>query len=199
MVKGWWHAGTRRSLKKRQDDFASHCDAIQTHSFRKQTAIKACPVLARRDITRTDMSDFFQTGAIATLHRLGKQDVPRMERELREFTKETRIALVLPCHVKELGTPALRGIMRELRSVDYLRQVIVGIDGANPRDWKRARRIFSQLPQKPTLLWNDGPRIRRLYAQLEEADISPGSPGKGRNVWTCLGYVLASDQSQMVA
>ena len=145
------------------------------------------------------VSDFFQTGAIATLHRLGKQDVPRLERELREFTQETRIALVLPCHVKELGTPALRGIMRELRNVDYLRQIIVGIDGASPREWRRARKIFGQLPQKPTLLWNDGPRIRRLYTQLEEADISPGMPGKGRNVWTCFGYVLASEQSQMVA
>jgi glucosyl-3-phosphoglycerate synthase len=145
------------------------------------------------------MSDFFQTGAIATLHRLGKQNVSRLERDLREFTQETRIALVLPCHVKELGTPALRGIMRELRNVNYLKQIIVGIDGATPREWARARRIFGQLPQKPTLLWNDGPRIRRLYSQLEDADISPGEPGKGRNVWTCFGYVLASEQSQMVA
>lgn len=145
------------------------------------------------------MSDFFQTGAIATLHRLGRQDVARMERELREFTQETRIALVLPCHAKELGTPALRGIMRELRSINYLKEIIVGVDGASPRDWKRARKFFSQLPQRPTLLWNDGPRIKRIYQQLEDSDISPGDPGKGRNVWTCFGYVLASEQSQMVA
>ena len=83
-----------------------------------------------------------------------------MERELREFTQETRIGLILPCHVKELGTPALRHILRELRNVDYLKQIIVGIDGANGREWMRARRIFSQLPQKPTLLWNDGPKMR---------------------------------------
>ena len=145
------------------------------------------------------MADFFQTGAIATLHRLGKQDVPRLERELGQFAQETRIGLVLPCHVKELGTPALRQMMRELRHVSYLRQVVVGIDGANGREWMRARRVFSQLPQKPTLLWNDGPRIRRLYEKLDEADLNPGPSGKGRNVWTCFGYVLASEQSQMVA
>jgi glucosyl-3-phosphoglycerate synthase len=145
------------------------------------------------------MADFFQTGAIATLHRLGKQDVLRMERELRDFAQETRIGLVLPCHVKELGTPALRQIMRELRHVDYLRQIVVGIDGANGREWMRARRIFSQLPQKPTLLWNDGPRLRRLYEKLDEADLNPGPSGKGRNVWSCFGYVLASEQAQMVA
>ena len=146
-----------------------------------------------------NMADFFQTGAIATLHRLGRQDVSRLERELSAFSQETRIGLVLPCHVKELGTPALRQIMRELRSVSYLKQIVVGIDGANGRDWMRARRIFGQLPQKPVLLWNDGPRLRRLHDKLEEADLNPGLPGKGRNVWSCFGYVLASEQAQMVA
>jgi hypothetical protein len=66
------------------------------------------------------MSDFFQTGAIATLHRLGKPEVPRLEKELEEYAVETPIALVLPCHVKELGTQALRTIVRELRNVHYL-------------------------------------------------------------------------------
>ena len=41
--------------------------------------------------------------------------------------------------------------------------------------------------------------MQRLYRQLEEADLSIGSPGKGRNVWICFGYVLASEQSRMVA
>jgi hypothetical protein len=59
------------------------------------------------------MSDFFQTGAIATLHRLGPTDLPRLERELQE----TPVALVLPCHVREVGTKALKLIARELRSV----------------------------------------------------------------------------------
>src|ERR1041384_4721222 len=47
---------------------------------------------------RTTVSDFFQTGAIATLHRLGRTDVTRVERELAAFSEETPIALVLPCH-----------------------------------------------------------------------------------------------------
>lgn len=145
------------------------------------------------------MSDFFQTGAIATLHRLGHPDVPRLERELNEFAKETPIALVLPCHVREVGTKALRLIARELRTVPYLQQIVVGIDGANARGWKKARHFFAQLPQQPTLLWNDGPRMQNLYRQLEDAELSAGPGGKGRNVWTCFGYVLASEQARMVA
>lgn len=68
------------------------------------------------------MSDFFQTGAIATLHRLGPADLPRLERELREFAKETPIALVLPCHLSEVGTRALKFIARELARVSYPRR-----------------------------------------------------------------------------
>jgi glucosyl-3-phosphoglycerate synthase len=146
------------------------------------------------------MSDFFQTGAIATLHRLSKPNVPRLEQELEKFSEEAPMALVLPCHIKELGTQALKGIVRELRNVTYLKQIVVGIDGATrARDYRRARTVFRQLPQRPTLLWNDGPRMQQLYGKLEEAELGAGPGGKGRNVWTCFGYVLASEQARMVA
>ncbi|MBL9170284.1 MAG: hypothetical protein JNN07_21290 [Verrucomicrobiales bacterium] len=145
------------------------------------------------------MSDFFQTGAIATLHRLGPTNLTRMEGELAKFAEETPIALVLPCHVRELGTTALRLILKELKQVKYLSQIVVGIDGASSRDWKRAQKLFSSLPQKPVLLWNDGPRMQRLQAQLADADLELGLPGKGRNVWTCFGYVLAAERATIVA
>jgi glucosyl-3-phosphoglycerate synthase len=145
------------------------------------------------------MSDFFQTGAVATLHRLGETGFSRLERELAQFASETPIALVLPCHIREVGTKALRGIARELKSIGYLKQIVVGIDGANLRSWKKAKRFFAQLPQKPILLWNDGPRMQHLFKKLEDAELGPGDQGKGRNVWACFGYVLASDQARMVA
>jgi len=145
------------------------------------------------------MSDFYQTGAIATLHRLGPADYTRLERELMHYSEETPIALILPCHIREVGTRALKLIARELRNVDYLKQIVVGIDGASLRGWKKARHFFRQLPQKPVLLWNDGPRMQQLYGKLEDAELSAGPGGKGRNVWTCFGYVLASEEARMVA
>ncbi len=146
------------------------------------------------------MADFFQTGAIATVHRLGRTDLARLDRELTGFAQETPIALVLPCHIRELGTQALRGIVRELKHVPFLKQVVVGVDGATrKRDWQRARHVFQHLPQIPVLLWNDGPRMTALFKKLENAELSPGPVGKGRNVWICLGYALASDQARMVA
>lgn len=146
------------------------------------------------------MSDFFQTGAIATLHRLGPPGLERLERELERFSEETPMALVLPCHIRELGTPALNRIARELKGVTYIKQIVVGIDGATRvREWKKARRFFQQLPQRPMLLWNDGPRMQELFKRLDDAELSAGTGGKGRNVWICFGYVLASEQARMVA
>ncbi len=146
------------------------------------------------------MADFFQTGAIATLHRLGAPNVARLEAELCTLAAATPIALVLPCHVREFGTPALERILGELKGVRYLCQIVVGIDGADTAaKWSRARKIFGVLPQEPRLLWNDGPRISRLLRTLARHDLGDGPAGKGRNVWLCLGGVLATARASVVA
>src|SRR4030095_7781229 len=85
------------------------------------------------------MSDFFQTGAIATLHRLGKKNTERVCEHLEEFSLEMPMALVLPCHIRELTTPALSRIVRELKNVTYIKQIVVGIDGASrAAAWRQA-------------------------------------------------------------
>ncbi|MGB9602127.1 MAG: glycosyl transferase, partial [Limisphaerales bacterium] len=133
------------------------------------------------------------------MHRLGHPNIARLEVELERYSEEMPIGLVLPCHIKELGSKALRIIIRELKNVKYIKQIIVGIDGANIRGFRKAKKVFSALPQNPILIWNDGPRIQQLYKKLEESDLFPGTMGKGRNIWTCFGYVLASDKVKMVA
>jgi glucosyl-3-phosphoglycerate synthase len=145
------------------------------------------------------MSDFFQTGAIATLHRLGQPKLEQLEKELENYSLETPMALVLPCHIQEMGTTALNGILGVLNKVTYIKQIIVGIDGAGVREWRKAHRLFRRLPQRPMLLWNNGPRMQELFRKLSEAELSIGPTGKGRNVWICFGYVLASEQARMVA
>ncbi|MFV0415964.1 MAG: glycosyl transferase [Chthoniobacterales bacterium] len=135
---------------------------------------------------------------MATLHRLGKPDLAMLESQLLRFSKEKPVALVLPCHAKELGTPALKKIIETLSKVNYLSQIVVGIDGADADDWQRAKTIFTDLPQKPALLWNDGPRMKNFMKHLARNDCFTGPPGKGRNLWLCFGYVMACDRAQML-
>jgi glucosyl-3-phosphoglycerate synthase len=49
------------------------------------------------------------------------------------------------------------------------------------------------------VLWQDGPRLQALDASLADAGLAPKELGKGRNVWYCMGYVLATAQVDAVA
>lgn len=145
------------------------------------------------------MADFFQTGSFATLHRLGPPDVAELEAQLEDFAADFPIALVLPCHAQELETQALQHILQTLSQVRYVQEIVVGLDGATTSQWQKARKLFGTLPQKHVLLWNDGRRLKRLWNKLTAMDIATGPPGKGRNLWLCCGYVLASQQARMIA
>ena len=146
------------------------------------------------------MADFFQTGAIATLHRLGPPNVARLAAELCAFSAKAPIALLLPCHAREFGTPALERIVGELKGADFLRQIVVGIDGADTAaKWNRARKIFGALPQETLLLWNGGPRVSELLRGLARHGFGGGAAWKGRNVWLCLGAVLSAGAARVIA
>ena len=61
------------------------------------------------------VSDFHQSGVFSTLHRLGRPDLQRLERELSNHARSRPIALVLPCLHSELRDVALKGIIEQLQ------------------------------------------------------------------------------------
>ncbi|HUK83706.1 MAG TPA: glycosyl transferase [Verrucomicrobiae bacterium] len=145
------------------------------------------------------MSDFHQSGVITTLHRLGQYDLDAIEATLAEYTEHRSVALVLPCLYSELDGPALRNIVGHLKHVGYIRQVVVGLDRANGREFARTRKFFSTLPQDVRIVWRDGRRIQKLLALLSAHDVSVGGPGKGSNIWLSSGLVLADEKCKIVA
>lgn len=150
------------------------------------------------------MADFHQGGAISTLHRLGRGDLGRLERELEQHARARPIALVLPCLYSELRDAGLKGIIEQLQGVRYLAQVIVSVAGAGRRaQFEELRAAFAQvrtLDGGPvTLLWDDGPRLQALYRRLASEGLSAGPAGKGRGVWLALGFALAEERARVVA
>jgi glucosyl-3-phosphoglycerate synthase len=145
------------------------------------------------------MSDFHQSGVITTFHRLGKYDLDAIEATLVEYTEQRPIALVLPSLYSELEGPALKNIVDELKKVRYIRQIVVGLDRANAKQFRHAQKFFSVLPQEVLILWRDGPRIQRLMSRMVEHDISIGGPGKGSNMWLSSGLVLADGTCKIIA
>lgn len=145
------------------------------------------------------MSDFFQNGEIATFHRLGHRDLGELEEELKEASKHRPISLVLPYIPLELQGQGLPKIIAELTDVGYLKNVIVAVGRASAEEFRQAKKVFSSLPSKPKLIWCTGPAIGRLYSLLAEHGINVGEDGKGRSAWTAYGYILAREDSQVIA
>ena len=145
------------------------------------------------------MGDYHQFGPISTLHKLSARPVESLEADLVEWSKSRPMALVIPALYSELEGPALSNIVDELMQVPYLSEIIIGIDRADEAQFEHAKEFFSRLPQRTRLLWNDGPRLRELDEEFAALGIAPNQPGKGRNVWYCMGYYLASGRATSVA
>lgn len=145
------------------------------------------------------MGDFHQNGIITILHNLSRQPVNVLESQLNQFSKEQPLGLVLPSLFSELEGPALGHIVNELAKVTYLDQIVIGLDRATEEQYRYALEFFSRLPQHHRILWNDGPRLRAIDKKLSQVGLAPTEPGKGRNVWYCFGYVLASGMVNAVA
>jgi glucosyl-3-phosphoglycerate synthase len=145
------------------------------------------------------MGDFYQNGIITTLHNLSRRTIGELEEELATFSRQRPMGLILPSLYSELEGEALPAIRGELVQVPYLSEVVIGLDRADQAQYRHALEFFGRLPQHHRVLWNDGPRLQALDQQLQAKDLAPREPGKGRNVWYCMGYVLASGRAESVA
>lgn len=140
------------------------------------------------------MSDFYQTGVIATFHRLGSRPIEDIEAELEVFADHKPMALILPSLYSELQRPALSGIVDKLMDVRYLSSIVVSLDVASKREFRHAKEYFSALPQNKRIVWNDGPAIQRVYKAIKNAELPMGHRGKGQSVWMAYGYVMSQQK-----
>jgi glucosyl-3-phosphoglycerate synthase len=145
------------------------------------------------------MADFYQNGIVTTLHNLSRRPLVELEDELRVFSKRRPMSLILPSLFSELEGAALPNIVGHLTGADYLSEIVIGLDRANEDQYRHALKFFDKLPQHHRVLWNEGPRLQALDAELQALNLAPKELGKGRNVWYCMGYTLASNRSESVA
>jgi glucosyl-3-phosphoglycerate synthase len=145
------------------------------------------------------MADFYQNGIITTLHNLTHRHLADLENDLVKFSRQRPMGLLLPSLFSELEGEALPNIIQQLKTVPYLSEIVIGLDRADLEQYKYALSFFSELPQHHRILWNDGPRLQTLDAELQELGLAPKELGKGRNVWYCMGYILASGKAESIA
>jgi glucosyl-3-phosphoglycerate synthase len=145
------------------------------------------------------MADFYQNGTVTTLHNLAQRDPADMADELLTFSKTRSLGLILPSLFSELEGKALPDIINKIKEVKYLSEIVIGLDRADLDQYKHALSFFDQLPQHHRVLWNDGPRLQAIDKKLQALGLAPKELGKGRNVWYCMGYILASGKAESIA
>ncbi len=122
-----------------------------------------------------------------------------LEAELKLSRSSRPITLLLPSLYSELEGEALWRIVEELKAVPYLSRVVVTLGGAGREQFLRAKEYFSVLPQPVTVVWNEGPGVGAVLERLRRGGVAVGRAGKGRSVWTALGYIAASGGTSVVA
>ena len=145
------------------------------------------------------MSDFSQNGVVSTLHDFKTKSTSVIESELSKFSKQRKMELILPCLYSELEGTALPKIVEEISKTKYLDHIIIGLDKANEAQAKKAWKFFKKLKTPFSILWNDGPALKKLDQELKKNNLAPSELGKGRNVWYCIGMCIARDSARSVA
>ncbi|THH35304.1 glycosyl transferase [Aliishimia ponticola] len=145
------------------------------------------------------MTDFHQNGNIAQFHNLRTRSLDELEYELEAFAQTRKVSLILPSLFSELTGPALEGILEELSKVRYVSRIIVGLDRADETEFRRARNFFSRLPQEHVVIWNDSPRMQAIDDRLAALGLGSQEPGKGKNVWTSMGYLISCADTAVMA
>ena len=145
------------------------------------------------------MGDFSQNGIVSTLHDFGTKSTSEIEKDLLNFSKERKMELILPCLYSELEGSALPNIVDQISKTKYLNHVIIGLDKASESQAKKAWNFFKKINVPFTILWNDGPKLKKLDNELNKKNLAPNQMGKGRNVWYCIGMCIARDTARSVA
>lgn len=145
------------------------------------------------------MADFYQDGIVAIFQNITRRPTEEIEAELEGFARDRPITLVLPALYREFTSGAMSNIVDQLKGAKYIKRIVVSLDGATREEFQRARKILSKLPQDLTVLWNDGPAMKKIYSLLDENDLLPVKHGKGRGVWAAMGYTIAMDDTLVIA
>ena len=155
------------------------------------------------------MADFHQEGKITSFHDLYRVFDPaeyltNLEGRLLNYSRKTKITLLLPCHYTELeNREVLDRIVEKVRETKYLRNVVIAFNGTDEEEkFNNAKEYFAQLrtsKRNVTLVWVNGPRVQEVFNRISEKDILTGVQGKGQSVWIALGYILASRDSDVIA
>ena len=143
------------------------------------------------------MSDF-HLNYVPTFTLLQKDSLASMEARLLQASARIPVGVVIPALYSDLASPAMKHIIQELAQMKFIQRVYISLDRADEQDFRQARAIVAPLGEKSCLLWNDNPQVQVVIQKIDNL-LPLGPRGKGRAVWTALGYILTKGEVAVLA
>ncbi len=116
---------------------------------------------------------------ICNLPRYATADATSAERDLTTWAAHTPILLILPCHHRDLTSPAFTHILQTLHLTPWIAEIAIGIDGATP----------------------SYPAVRAIHTHLPRATLHthPTATGKGSNITRTLRATAPTTRAHFIA
>ncbi|MBR8827483.1 MAG: hypothetical protein DSM107014_06175 [Gomphosphaeria aponina SAG 52.96 = DSM 107014] len=121
-----------------------------------------------------------------------------MEERLSLASQRIPVGVIIPALYSDLASPAMANIIQELSAMEFIARVYISLDRATLEEYEQAKSIVAPLKEKACLLWNDSAQVQAVMKKIESL-IPLGPRGKGRAVWTALGYVLTKEEVSVLA
>jgi glucosyl-3-phosphoglycerate synthase len=157
----------------------------------------ACICAAQSRDVQMSMSDF-QQNVVPTFTHLASEDLARMEKSIVKAARRAPIGVIIPALFSDLSAPAMQHIITELAAMTFVKRVYISLDRSSSEEFAQAREIIKPLDSKGVLLWNDSPNVQAMLEKIGQA-VPLGARGKGRAVWTALGYALGKAEVSVLA
>jgi len=116
--------------------------------------------------------------------------------QLKLHSRWKKTVLIIPLLASEYtdpsNLPVFRNILRHLRRMAYLSNIVFGLDKATEGEAFQLRDLIQSMGLKNYLIqWNDGLGFSSIYRQLNEAGFNISEPGKGKNMFISFGIAIA--------
>jgi glucosyl-3-phosphoglycerate synthase len=143
------------------------------------------------------MADF-QQNVVPTFTRLVDEDLGRMEKKILVAARRTPIGVIIPTLFNDLSSPAMQHIIQELAAMTFVKRIYISLETSSQEEFQRAREIIQPIKDRGMLLWNGAPAVQSVLEKINQA-VPLGALGKGRAVWTALGYALGKSEVSVLA
>jgi len=143
------------------------------------------------------MADF-HINKVPTFSLFQHENCEAMEEKVWKSSAKIPVGVLIPALFRDLSSDAMHHIIDVLVGTEYIKKVYISLDQADLSEYQQAKEIVRPLGDKAMLIWNDKPQVAAVIGRIEK-QLTLGVRGKGRAVWTGLGYIIGKGDVSAIA